>query len=70
MNRPYPILQERVEKSPFQNTTKLKSVLKRYKAGETIGFTYISSLKSMGLIPRSNGVYQLGEKYAHVGQKL
>jgi hypothetical protein len=67
MNRPFPIIQERVEKSPFKNTTTLKSVLMRYKAGETIGFTYTSSLKSMGLIPRSSGVYQLGEKYATVG---
>lgn len=69
MNRPFPIIQERVEKSPFKNTKTLKNVLMRYKAGETIGFTYISSLKSMGLIPRSNGDYQLGEKYATVGSK-
>jgi len=63
MNRPYPIKTERVEISPFKNVKKLKSVMTRYKAGEKIGFTYISSLKSMGLIPRSNGVYQLGKKY-------
>ena len=64
MNKPFPIKQERVEKSPFKDIKKLKCVLTRYKAGENIGFTYISSLKSMGLIPRSSGVYQLGKKYA------
>jgi hypothetical protein len=41
----------------------VKEILKKYYKGEKIGFTYISSLKSLGLIPRSDGNYKLGQKY-------
>lgn len=61
--KPFPICKIRVEKSPFRNLEKLREILKKYKKGEPIGFTYTSSLKSMGLIPRSNGEYVLGPKY-------
>lgn len=36
---------------------------KEYLQGKNIGFSYVSSLKSMGRIPRSTGEYLLGEKY-------
>lgn len=42
----------------------VKSALEKHKRGESIGFTRIASLKSMGLLPRSDGFYCLGEKYA------
>lgn len=61
--RPYPITAERVAKSPIKTVARAREVLKKYKDGEKIGFTLTSSLKSMGLIPRSNGMYQLGDKY-------
>lgn len=38
---------------------------KEYNQGKNIGFSYVSSLKSMGRIPRSNGEYVLGQKYAN-----
>jgi len=45
---------------------KVKEVLKKYYNNENIGFTYISCLKSLGLIPRSDGFYKLGEKYLNI----
>ncbi len=68
---PFPITQKRVDASPFQNINTVRSVLDKYhkkngggsSATTSIGFTYISSLKSMGLLPRANGSYVLGQKY-------
>jgi hypothetical protein len=61
--RPFPIQKKRVEKSPFQSIVKVKEALKKYKNKKSIGFTYVSSLKAMGLIPRANKKYELSKKY-------
>lgn len=61
--RCYAISSRRVKKSHFKTMTSLKKTLKAYKKGRKIGFTQKSSLRSMGLIPRSNGCYKLGSKY-------
>lgn len=63
--KPFPIRKDFVAISPFRgNMALLKKTLQDYKKGETqIGFTWISSMKSMGLIPRSHGKYELGQKY-------
>jgi len=42
---------------------KVKEILKKYHRGESIGFSYMSSLKSLGLIPRSDGIYRVSSKY-------
>lgn len=57
---PYPFATRRVKRSPFQNA---KKTLRAHRAGKSIGFTARSSLKSMGILPRSSGCYQLGQKY-------
>ena len=63
--QPYAISSKRVNKSPFKNIATLKKTLKTYKSGKKIGYTQKSSLRSMGLIKRSNGKYQLSDKYKH-----
>lgn len=67
MNRKYAINPKFVKKSPFKTVSKLQNVLAQYNQGQSIGFTYIASLKSMGLLPRKNGQYCLGEKYRQLG---
>ena len=62
---PYSIQKKRVELSPFRSVDHVKEVIQKYDNGINIGFTYTSSLKSMGLIPRSDGTYKLGAKYQH-----
>ena len=62
-HQPYKLSPQRVAISPFPTIQKAADALHRYHMNEKIGFTYISSLKSMGLIPRSNGEYILGKKY-------
>jgi len=62
-DRPYPCTKERIEKSPFRTVENAKKYLNLYKDGHPIGFTMTASLKSLGLIPRSNGRYVLGPKY-------
>lgn len=45
-------------------TSKVRHYLKVYKKDHrSVGFTITSSLKSMGLVPRSDGKFRLGEKY-------
>jgi tRNA A-37 threonylcarbamoyl transferase component Bud32 len=44
-------------------TAKNLKYLKKWKRGESIGFTMRSSLKAKGLIPRSNGTKRLSPKY-------
>jgi hypothetical protein len=43
-------------------------MLRKYKAGKSIGFTAKASLKAKGLLPRSNGRYILGPKYSGTGK--
>jgi len=59
----FPVVPERVAKSPLKTVARVRETLEKYKKGEPIGFTFTSSLKSMGLVPRSNGMYELGDKY-------
>lgn len=61
--RPFPVSAQRVRKSPFKSPVKAKKALSDYKKGKSIGFTYVSSLKAMGLLPRANGKYEISAKY-------
>ncbi len=61
--RPFAMTYKRIRRSPLQNKKRVRATLKNYKAGKSVGFTARSSLKSMGLVPRSNGCYTLGNKY-------
>lgn len=60
---PYPFSTRRVKHSPFKRMANAKKTLRAHRAGKSIGFTARSSLKSMGVLPRSSGCYQLGQKY-------
>jgi hypothetical protein len=48
---------------PAQRASLLKQKLKDYKNGKSIGFTYVSSLKALGLIPRADGKKRVSPKY-------
>lgn len=61
--RPFAISEKRVKKSPFRTIKTLKKTLSRFRKGLKIGYSQKSSLRSMGLIPRSTGAYKLGNKY-------
>ena len=63
MTKPFPIVQKRVSKSPFTDIKDVKDTLNKWKKKQSIGFTRISSLKAMGLIPRASGEYVLSPKY-------
>jgi hypothetical protein len=51
----------------YRATRKNKQLLKRFKKGESIGFTATASLKAKGLIPRTSRKFRgkkvLGPKY-------
>ena len=47
----------------YKPTTKDLIALRKWKRGESIGFTMRSSLKAKGLIPRANGTYRVSNKY-------
>ena len=49
----------------YKPTKRNLKYLKKWKRGESIGFTMRSSLKAKGLIPRSNGTYKVSPKYRH-----
>jgi hypothetical protein len=61
--KPFAVNEKRVRKSPFKTIAKTLKAKRMYLQGKRIGFTMRSSLKSMGLIPRSSGLYVLGPKY-------
>jgi len=61
---PYAWKSSSIKKSPFRTLKEAKDAETKYKAGQPIGFTAISSLKSQGRIPRSDGCYVLGDKYS------
>ena len=54
-------------------TAKNLDQLRRYKRGESIGFTARSSLRAKGLLPRVSskykGMYVLGPKYSGTGKE-
>jgi hypothetical protein len=60
----YPWNTRRVSRSPFKTLKRAKQTLKNLNRGKSIGFTATSSLKSMGIIPRTSGCYILGSKYS------
>ena len=47
----------------YKPTQRNLKYLKKWRRGESIGFTMQSSLKAKGLIPRSNGTYKVSPKY-------
>jgi hypothetical protein len=52
----------------YRPTRKNRDMFRKYKAGKSIGFTWRSSLKAKGMLPRSNGRYILGPKYSETGR--
>lgn len=61
---PYPWKDSFAKKSPFRTLKNAKAAERRFKSGKSIGFTATASLKSQGRMPRANGCYVLGSKYA------
>ena len=57
----------KARKGGYRATKKNLNTLRRYKRGESIGFTATSSLKAKGLIPRTSaalkGKYIVSPKY-------
>jgi hypothetical protein len=47
----------------YKPTKRNLKYLKKWKRGESIGFTMRSSLKAKGLIPRANGTKRVSPKY-------
>jgi hypothetical protein len=64
--KPYPVSEKFATHSKLQTVTKVRFYLKKYKEKAPVGFSIIASLKSMGLIPRSDGTYRLGDKYQNL----
>ena len=62
-SKPYKIRPSFVKKSPFSSVESVKKALQQYKKTGKIGFTQLSSLRSLGLIKRADGTYRLGDKY-------
>lgn len=52
----------------YRPTRRNRQMLKKYRAGKSIGFTGRASLKAKGMLPRSNGRYVLGPKYSGTGK--
>lgn len=53
----------------YTPTERDRQYLKKWKRGESIGFTMIASLKAKGLIPRTSKTFKgkkvIGSKYLH-----
>lgn len=60
--------------SGYKPTARDLEMLRKYKRGESIGFTGRSSLRAKGLLPRVSrkyrGAYVLGPKYSGTGREL
>jgi serine/threonine protein kinase len=56
-------LQKEGYRGGYRATKRNLKYLKRWKRGESIGFTMRSSLKAKGLIPRANGKKRVSAKY-------
>jgi hypothetical protein len=52
----------------YKATRRNRQLLRRYRAGKSIGFTAKASLKAKGLLPRSDGRFVLGPKYSGTGK--
>jgi hypothetical protein len=53
----------------YRPTAKNRQMLRKYRAGKSIGFTGRASLKAKGMLARSNGRYVLGPKYSGTGRE-
>jgi len=62
-SKQYSIRPSFVKKSPFSSVESVKKALQQYKKTGKIGFTQMSSLRSMGIVKRADGTYKLGDKY-------
>jgi hypothetical protein len=47
----------------YQPTARNLKALRKWRRGQSIGFTMRSSLKAKGLIPRANGTRRVSAKY-------
>lgn len=56
-------LQKEGYRGGYRATRRNLKYLKKWKRGESIGFTMRSSLKAKGLIPRANGTKKVSLKY-------
>jgi hypothetical protein len=50
----------------FVKINQIKQKMKEYESGKGIGFTYTSSLKALGLIPRADGTVRISPKYLKI----
>jgi hypothetical protein len=53
----------KIRRGGYKATKRNLKYLKKWKRGESIGFTMTSSLKAKGLIPRANGKKTVSAKY-------
>ena len=53
----------KVSRSPFKTLNRAKDAERAFWKNQPLGFTARSSLKSMGIVPRFTGCYELGSKY-------
>lgn len=68
--KPYRVFKLFAEKSPMKTVKNVRFYLQKYKKDKgSVGFTITTSLKSMGLVQRSNGNYILGKKYELLRKK-
>jgi hypothetical protein len=58
---------KRSDRRVYRVTRRNRQLLRKYRAGKSIGFTAKASLKAKGLIPRSDGRFILGPKYSKTG---
>ena len=63
---PYTVLSKIGGKRRYKPTKKNRKYLAKWKQGKSIGFTMRSSLKAIGLIPRSNGTKRASDKYKKI----
>lgn len=67
-SKPFPYNDKWIRYSPFSSIQSAKNVENLYllHGDKSIGFSQLSSLKSMGRIPRSHGKYEVGQKYQNI----
>lgn len=65
-SKPYPLKDAWIRASPFKNKASVLATEKKHASGQSIGFTALASLRSMGRVPRTNGTYAVGAKYTAI----
>lgn len=53
----------KVKRCSYKATRRNKNLLKKWRAGKSIGFTARASLKAKGLIRRADGTRRVSKKY-------